>query len=106
MKQAMNTFLPWLFLIAILAVPSLMVSHQFLARRAIHDHFQKLGRRVIGISRFHGFLDFGSVAKAMTSSGYEVTFVSDDADPKSVLCLARRWPLVGYVFAIEVWEDS
>ena len=89
---------------ALLLVGGRLIRH-LTARRALYREFQEGGASIAQIQTFRGFLDVGSLWRAMTSTGYEVVLDTEGGDSR-VFCLVRHLPVFGLVWALERWDNG
>jgi hypothetical protein len=77
----------------------------FSARAALRSEFRDPNCEITRIESFDGFLDLGSIRRAITSTGYYVHVQSKNEAAK-VFCLVRYVPIVGFAWAVERWTDG
>jgi hypothetical protein len=96
-------FLACVFLLGTKAIG--MLIFRFGSRKIIHQRLEENGTRIKDIKPHTGFLDLGSIWKALTSRGYTISTVSSTGQELDVFCLVRYIPILGFVRSIEVWND-
>ncbi len=76
------------------------------ARLKIREAFDQKNASIVRIRRAGGFLDSGSVLKAITSMGYMVTILTQDGRQSDLFCLVRYIPMVGFAWGVEIWSNE